>query len=177
MTRERKLKISISLDADVLDAVDRRAAAEKTTRSAIMEQWLRHASRQTDLRRLEEETAAYYDALTPRERADDAEWADFASRSARKLVIDEPAENKPRRRSRRIGDDMQKRGHLYWAEMDKRRPVLVISTDSRNERANDVVVDSVLDGDAPGADARARGARRRGCSRKIPCSSASRSRR
>ena len=35
---------------------------------------------------------------------------------------------------------MQKRGHLYWAEMDKRRPVLVISTDSRNERANDVVV-------------------------------------
>ena len=35
---------------------------------------------------------------------------------------------------------MQKRGHLYWAEMDKRRPVLVISTDSRNERASDVVV-------------------------------------
>ena len=35
---------------------------------------------------------------------------------------------------------MQKRGHLYWAEMDERRPVLVISTDSRNERANDVVV-------------------------------------
>lgn len=101
MTRERKLKISISLDADVLDAVDRRAAAEKTTRSAIMEQWLRHASRQTDLRRLEEETAAYYDALTPRERADDAEWAAFASRSARKLVIDAPAEHKPRRRSRR----------------------------------------------------------------------------
>ena len=101
MTRERKLKISISLDADVLDAVDRRAAAEKTTRSAIMEQWLRTASRQTDLRRLEEETAAYYDALTPREQTEDAEWAAFASRSARKLVIDEPAKNKPQRRSRR----------------------------------------------------------------------------
>ena len=100
MITARKLKISISLDADVLDAVDRRAAAEKTTRSAIMEQWLRDASRQADLRRLEEETAAYYDALTPRERADDAEWADFASRSARTLVIDEPAKKKPRRRSR-----------------------------------------------------------------------------
>jgi metal-responsive CopG/Arc/MetJ family transcriptional regulator len=100
MTTARKLKISISLAADVLDAVDRRAAAEKTTRSAVMEQWLRNASRQADLRRLEEETAAYYDALTPRERADDAEWADFASRSARTLVIDEPAKNKPRRRSR-----------------------------------------------------------------------------
>ena len=35
---------------------------------------------------------------------------------------------------------MQKRGHLYWAELDKRRPVLVISIDARNERANDVIV-------------------------------------
>lgn len=35
---------------------------------------------------------------------------------------------------------MHKRGHLYWAQLDKRRPVLVISTDSRNERANDIVV-------------------------------------
>ena len=35
---------------------------------------------------------------------------------------------------------MQKRGHLYWATMDKRRPVLVISTDARNERANDLLV-------------------------------------
>lgn len=101
MTTARKLKISISLDAALLEAVDRRAAAQKTTRSAIMEQWLRNASRQADLRRLEEETAAYYDALTPRERADDAEWANFASRSARKLAIDEPAEHGTRPRSRR----------------------------------------------------------------------------
>ena len=52
----------------------------KTTRSAVMEQWLRNASRQADLQRLEEETAAYYDALTPRERADDAEWAAISRR-------------------------------------------------------------------------------------------------
>ena len=101
MTRERKLKVSISLDAGLLDAVDRRAAAEKTTRSAIMERWLRNASRQANLQRLEEEMAAYYDALTPGERAEDAEWTDFASRSARKLVIDEPAARAPRPRSRR----------------------------------------------------------------------------
>ena len=100
MTRERKLKVSISLDAGLLDAVDRRAAAEKTTRSAIMEQWLRNASRHADLQRLEDETAAYYDALTPGERREDADWADFASRSARKLVIDEPGQT-PRHRSRR----------------------------------------------------------------------------
>ena len=101
MTRERKLKISISLDAAVLDAVDRRAAKERKTRSAIMEQWLRSASRQADLQRLEEETAAYYDSLTPREKAEDADWAAFASRSARKLVIDDPVEPRPRPPSRR----------------------------------------------------------------------------
>ena len=32
------------------------------------------------------------------------------------------------------------RGCLYWAELDKRRPVLVISPDVRNRLANDVVV-------------------------------------
>jgi len=33
-----------------------------------------------------------------------------------------------------------KRGYLYWAHMDKRRPVLVISPDYRNERASDVLI-------------------------------------
>ena len=33
-----------------------------------------------------------------------------------------------------------KRGYLYWARMDKRRPVLVLSPDYRNERANDVII-------------------------------------
>ena len=35
---------------------------------------------------------------------------------------------------------MQRRGYLYWARIDKRRPVLVISIDARNERANDLIV-------------------------------------
>jgi len=35
---------------------------------------------------------------------------------------------------------MQRRGHLYWAQMEKRRPVLVVSVDARNDRANDVLV-------------------------------------
>ena len=102
MTTARKLKISISVDPALLDVVDRRAAKEKTTRSAIMEQWLRGAARQAELQRLEEDTAAYYDALTPSEKAEDAEWAKFASRSARKLIIDEP-EPRRGRPSRRTG--------------------------------------------------------------------------
>jgi len=35
---------------------------------------------------------------------------------------------------------MVRRGQLYWAWLDKRRPALVISGDARNERANDVIV-------------------------------------
>ena len=33
-----------------------------------------------------------------------------------------------------------RRGHLYWVNLDKRRPALVLSPDYRNERANDVIV-------------------------------------
>ena len=35
-----------------------------------------------------------------------------------------------------------RRKHLYWARMpgDKRRPVLVLSPDARNDRAHDVIV-------------------------------------
>lgn len=35
---------------------------------------------------------------------------------------------------------MHRRGRLYWANVDKRRPVLVISIDARNARATDVLV-------------------------------------
>lgn len=33
-----------------------------------------------------------------------------------------------------------RRGSLHWAEADKRRPVLIISPDRRNERASDLLV-------------------------------------
>ena len=35
---------------------------------------------------------------------------------------------------------MKRRGYLYWANLDKRRPALVISVDARNDRANDIIV-------------------------------------
>jgi metal-responsive CopG/Arc/MetJ family transcriptional regulator len=97
----RKVKISVSLDAGVLDAVDRLAAREGSTRSAVMERWLREASRAAKVARLAEETAAYYDALTPSERAEDADLAAASSRSARRLAIDE--QTSPRRPPRRRG--------------------------------------------------------------------------
>ena len=33
-----------------------------------------------------------------------------------------------------------RRGYLYWATLDKRRPVLIISPDYRNEHASDIIV-------------------------------------
>ena len=38
------------------------------------------------------------------------------------------------------GEAPYRRGHLYWATLDKRRPVLVVSPDYRNERASDMIV-------------------------------------
>jgi mRNA-degrading endonuclease toxin of MazEF toxin-antitoxin module len=35
---------------------------------------------------------------------------------------------------------MRKRGCLYWGTVDKRRPVLVLSVNARNDRASDVIV-------------------------------------
>lgn len=97
MTAARKVKISVSLDAALVDAVDSRAAREGTTRSAVMEQWLKRASSQAALARLEEETAAYYDALDPMEMDDDRSWAKAASRSSRRLVIDAEPGSRARR--------------------------------------------------------------------------------
>jgi len=89
MTAARKVKVSISLDSQLLGLVDRMAANEGETRSALIERWLRQGSRRGAASRLEEETAAYYDSLTGEEKDDDAAWATAASKVARKLAIDD----------------------------------------------------------------------------------------
>jgi hypothetical protein len=98
----RKVKISISIDAALLANVDRYAAANHVTRSAALERWLGQVSHREKLNRLEEETAAYYDSLTEADRRDDAEWAEFATKSFRKVHVDDgwptPAPATPTRR-------------------------------------------------------------------------------
>jgi metal-responsive CopG/Arc/MetJ family transcriptional regulator len=89
MSGARKVKISISIDSTLLATVDRYAAHKGVTRSAVMERWIGQVSHREKLNRLEEETAAYYDALTDAERQDDTAWAETSSKAARKLRIDE----------------------------------------------------------------------------------------
>ena len=87
MTAARKMKISVSIDVGLVGVVDRLAASEGSTRSAVMERLLRQASHRTKIARLAEETAAYYDALTDSERQEDAGWAAAAAQASRRLSI------------------------------------------------------------------------------------------
>jgi len=98
MTTARKVKISVSIDPSLLGAVDRYAARVGVTRSAAMERWLSQISRQENLNRLEDETAAYYEALTESERKDDNSWATAASVESRKLQLDEQPPSGRRRK-------------------------------------------------------------------------------
>jgi hypothetical protein len=100
--------------------------ARKTNRSGVIERWLRRAARLEASQELEDDTIAYYESLSPAEVAEDAEWARVSSDA--------------------FGDRrcrlMLERGRVYWATLpgDKRRPVLVLSPEARNARANDVIV-------------------------------------
>ena len=91
MTAATKVKVSVSIGADVLGVVDGQAAREGTTRSAVMERWLRQSSRTNAANRLAEDTAAYYDGLTDPDKQDDAAWSAASSAAARKLRIDDPS--------------------------------------------------------------------------------------
>ena len=79
-----KVKISISVDANVVSAVDRSAKSEGETRSAVIERWLQQASRRSQTIRLEADTAAYYDGLSAEEREENTAWAAASSRAFRR---------------------------------------------------------------------------------------------
>ena len=87
MTAARKVKVSVTLSADVLDAVDRSARASGS-RSSVMDQWLRIAARSEVERDLERATVEYYLGLSPGERTEDAAISLAAGKAAQRLRID-----------------------------------------------------------------------------------------
>ena len=84
-----KAKISITLSDELLAQVDRAARRDAQTRSAVIERWLRVASRADAAAGLREDTTRYYESLTSDERAEDLAIARAASRRARRLRIDD----------------------------------------------------------------------------------------
>jgi hypothetical protein len=89
MRAEAKLKVSLTLSADVVALVDRDARLRKDTRSAVVEQWLRRAAGAALEKEIEAATAAYYHSLRDEERAEDSAIARALSGRARRVSYDE----------------------------------------------------------------------------------------
>jgi len=98
MTKANKLKVSLTLSADVVALVDRDARRRNDTRSGVVEQWLRRAAAANVERGIEEATAVYYQSLRDAERQDDEALSKALSAAARRVAYDEPL---PRRRRAR----------------------------------------------------------------------------
>lgn len=95
-----KTKLSISLSEDLVARIDREASRTRSTRSGVVESWLRDAARASARREIEQATVDYYETLTQAERDEGLAIARGAARAARRLEIEEPAprSHSPRRR-------------------------------------------------------------------------------
>src|SRR5262249_37802019 len=85
-----KRKVSITIDADLLGRIDKEATSSSTSRSTVIESWLRASSRSHLQAQLDADTLAYYQGLSRSERAEDAEWAAFSSREFSRMEVNEP---------------------------------------------------------------------------------------
>ena len=89
MTVARRVKISVSLPADLVADVDRRARALPSGgRSGVIETWLRRGARVQAESELREAVVAYYSARSEDEVADDDELSRSLSVAARRLDVD-----------------------------------------------------------------------------------------
>jgi len=86
----RKVKVSVTLSADLLEHIDQRVQCEPgASRSSVMEAWLRRAVRRAAADELQAQTIAYYEGLSAAEIDDDRRWARGATAAARRLRVDE----------------------------------------------------------------------------------------
>jgi len=92
----RKAKVSVTLSRDLLAAIDRQVTG-RTTRSQVIEEWLRLSALAQAHRDLDRATAEYYEGRSAEQRAEDESLAAFATRAVVELDLD----RKPRIRRRR----------------------------------------------------------------------------
>jgi metal-responsive CopG/Arc/MetJ family transcriptional regulator len=90
MTYATKLKVSLTLSSDLVELVDRAAERSNTTRSGMVERWLRAGASHAAERALDDATRAYYLARSAEAEADDNEIGRATSRAARAAVYDAP---------------------------------------------------------------------------------------
>jgi hypothetical protein len=89
MTTAPKLKVSLTLSADVVALVDHDARRLKDTRSGIVEQWLRLAANASVGQEIEDVTAAYYRSLSGEEDAEDEVMPNAPTSSTRRVAYDQ----------------------------------------------------------------------------------------
>lgn len=84
-----KLKISVTVSSDVLALVDRAATATGTTRSGMIDSWLRQSATRAAERSVDDATAAYYASLRTDAAEEHAAIAHASSRTAARVIYDE----------------------------------------------------------------------------------------
>ncbi|MDB4956460.1 MAG: hypothetical protein JWO36_4029 [Myxococcales bacterium] len=95
-----KLKVSLTLSADLVKTLDRTAARTHSTRSGLAETWLRVAASHAAARSIEDATAAYYAELTGDAKQEEEAIARATTNAARRITYDAPPRSrasKPRR--------------------------------------------------------------------------------
>jgi hypothetical protein len=83
-----KLKVSVTLSADLVALVDRDAERRRDTRSGVVEKWLRRAANANVEQEIADATAAYYRSLRGEERSDDEALSRGLSAAARRVSYD-----------------------------------------------------------------------------------------
>ncbi len=87
-TETRKAKVSVTISRTLLSQIDNEVACTpNSTRSGVIESWLRQVSRKKASDDLESATIAYYDGLTENELAEDDEWTDFSTKEFKRFEI------------------------------------------------------------------------------------------
>jgi metal-responsive CopG/Arc/MetJ family transcriptional regulator len=85
-----RTKLSITLDPDIVKEIDRAVEMRvASSRSAVIEKWLRRASRLDAEARVREATIAYYESLSRAEVADDTALSRASSKAARRIALDD----------------------------------------------------------------------------------------
>jgi hypothetical protein len=86
-----KVKVSLTLSADLIALVDRDARRGKGSRSGVIEQWLRRAANANVEQEIDDATAAYYRSLRGEGRTEDESLARALSDAARRVAHDDDA--------------------------------------------------------------------------------------
>lgn len=86
----RKIKLSITLPADLVDRIDAAAAQEaRANRSAVIERWLRQGARARALDALHEQTLAYYASRDAKDVAEDERLGRALGQEAQRVQYDD----------------------------------------------------------------------------------------